>query len=81
MFSLIRNLGSGIFIANGVDAVVKLAEQLQAPVCNSYLHNDSFPNSHELCMGPLGYQVYSFYKDNFNGWLDIKCKNIFVQLS
>ena len=45
-------------MANGVDSVVKLAEQLKAPVCNTYLHNDSFPTSHELWMGPLGYQVY-----------------------
>ena len=44
-------------MANGVDSVVKLAEQLKAPVCNTYLHNDSFPTSHELWMGPLGYQV------------------------
>ena len=45
-------------MANGVDAVVKLAEKLKAPVCNTYLHNDSFPQSHELWMGPLGYQVW-----------------------
>ena len=53
-------VGGGIVMANGVDAVVKLAEQLQVPVCNTYLHNDSFPTSHKLWMGPLGYQVYSF---------------------
>ena len=47
-------------MANGVDSVVKLAEQLKAPVCNTYLHNDSFPTSHELWMGPLGYQVQIF---------------------
>ena len=50
-------LGGGVVMANGVDSVVKLAEQLKAPVCNTYLHNDSFPTSHELWMGPLGYQV------------------------
>ena len=50
-------LGGGIVMSDGVDAVVKLAEQLQAPVCNTYLHNDSFPKSHQLWMGPLGYQV------------------------
>ena len=44
-------------MANGVDAVVQLAEKLKAPVCNTYLHNDSFPRNHELWMGPLGYQV------------------------
>lgn len=48
--------GGGVVMANGVDSVVKLAEQLKAPVCNTYLHNDSFPTSHELWMGPLGYQ-------------------------
>ena len=33
-----------------------LAEQLNAPVVNSYLHNDSFPADHPLWCGPLGYQ-------------------------
>jgi sulfoacetaldehyde acetyltransferase len=33
-----------------------LAEQLNAPVVNSYLHNDSFPADHPLWTGPLGYQ-------------------------
>jgi len=37
------------------DALV-LAELLQAPVCTSYLHNDSFPAKHALWVGPLGYQ-------------------------
>jgi sulfoacetaldehyde acetyltransferase len=43
--------GGGIVMSGGVDAVVKLAEQLQAPVCSTYLHNDSFPKSHPLWMG------------------------------
>jgi sulfoacetaldehyde acetyltransferase len=34
---------------------VRLAEALGAPVVNSYLHNDSFPASHRLACGPLGY--------------------------
>ena len=49
-------------MANGVDAVVQLAEKLKAPVCNTYLHNDSFPRNHELWMGPLGYQVSKHFK-------------------
>jgi sulfoacetaldehyde acetyltransferase len=47
--------GGGVIMANGVDACVALAEALEAPVCNSYLHNDSFPASHRLWCGPLGY--------------------------
>ena len=43
-------------MADGVDACVELAEALGAPVVNSYLHNDSFPASHPLWCGPLGYQ-------------------------
>jgi sulfoacetaldehyde acetyltransferase len=35
---------------------MQLAELLHAPVANSYLHNDSFPASHPLWCGPLGYQ-------------------------
>jgi sulfoacetaldehyde acetyltransferase len=47
--------GGGVLMANGVDAAIALAETLDAPVCNSYLHNDSFPVSHRLWCGPLGY--------------------------
>ncbi|MGA2792635.1 MAG: sulfoacetaldehyde acetyltransferase, partial [Roseiarcus sp.] len=48
--------GGGVVIADGVRDAVQLAEQLQAPVVNSYLHNDSFPSDHPLWAGPLGYQ-------------------------
>jgi sulfoacetaldehyde acetyltransferase len=36
--------------------MANLAERLGAPVVNSYQHNDSFPASHPLWCGPLGYQ-------------------------
>jgi sulfoacetaldehyde acetyltransferase len=48
--------GGGVVMAGAVDACVRLAEFLGAPVVNSYLHNDSFPASHPLWCGPLGYQ-------------------------
>jgi sulfoacetaldehyde acetyltransferase len=48
--------GGGVIFSDGVDACVDLAEMLNAPVVNSYLHNDSFPASHRLWTGPLGYQ-------------------------
>jgi sulfoacetaldehyde acetyltransferase len=48
--------GGGVVFSNGVAECVSLAEQLQAPVVNSYLHNDSFPADHRLWTGPLGYQ-------------------------
>jgi sulfoacetaldehyde acetyltransferase len=49
--------GSGAVAgADAGAAAIALAERLQAPVCNSYLHNDSFPASHPLWCGPLGYQ-------------------------
>jgi sulfoacetaldehyde acetyltransferase len=48
--------GGGAIMADGVKACVALAEYLTAPVVNSYLHNDSFPASHALACGPLGYQ-------------------------
>ena len=47
--------GGGVVMADGVRDCVALAEALGAPVCNSYLHNDSFPSSHALACGPLGY--------------------------
>lgn len=48
--------GGGVVMADGVQACQALAERLGAPVVNSYLHNDSFPASHPLWCGPLGYQ-------------------------
>ena len=48
--------GGGVVMADAVDDCVALAERLGAPVVNSYLHNDSFPASHPLWCGPLGYQ-------------------------
>lgn len=48
--------GGGVVIGDAVEQVIKLAEYLEAPVVNSYLHNDSFPASHRLWCGPLGYQ-------------------------
>jgi sulfoacetaldehyde acetyltransferase len=47
--------GGGVTMANGVEACIALAEMLDAPVCNSYLHNDTFPANHRLACGPLGY--------------------------
>ncbi|MBB5216839.1 sulfoacetaldehyde acetyltransferase [Parapusillimonas granuli] len=48
--------GGGVVMADGVEECKALAERLGAPVVNSYLHNDSFPASHPLWCGPLGYQ-------------------------
>jgi sulfoacetaldehyde acetyltransferase len=48
--------GGGVILSEGTAEAIALAELLDAPVCNSYLHNDSFPASHRLWAGPLGYQ-------------------------
>jgi sulfoacetaldehyde acetyltransferase len=48
--------GGGVIMADGYAECVQLAELLHAPVANSYLHNDTFPASHPLWCGPLGYQ-------------------------
>ncbi len=48
--------GGGVGFSDGGDECVALAEHLNAPVVNSYLHNDSFPANHPLWCGPLGYQ-------------------------
>jgi sulfoacetaldehyde acetyltransferase len=48
--------GGGVINSGGVEACIHLAEHLNAPVVTSYLHNDSFPASHPLWAGPLGYQ-------------------------
>ncbi|AOY94572.1 sulfoacetaldehyde acetyltransferase [Cupriavidus sp. USMAA2-4] len=48
--------GGGVVMGDAVAECQALAERLGAPVVNSYLHNDSFPASHPLWCGPLGYQ-------------------------
>jgi sulfoacetaldehyde acetyltransferase len=48
--------GGGVIMAGATAEAVGLAELLGAAVCHSYLHNDSFPASHALAAGPLGYQ-------------------------
>ena len=48
--------GGGVIMSEGTADAVALAELLDAPVCCSYLHNDSFPAAHRLWAGPLGYQ-------------------------
>jgi sulfoacetaldehyde acetyltransferase len=48
--------GGGVIMSEGSREAVQLAELLHAPVASSYLHNDSFPASHPLWCGPLGYQ-------------------------
>ncbi len=53
-FPVILN-GAGVVLAGGINASMKLAEKLDAPVCVGYQHNDAFPGSHPLFAGPLGY--------------------------
>ena len=48
--------GGGVVMGDAVEECKALAERLGDPVVNSYLHNDSFPASHPLWCGPLGYQ-------------------------
>ncbi len=47
--------GAGVVIGDAINECKVLAEKLDAPVCNGYQHNDSFPGSHPLAVGPLGY--------------------------
>ncbi|HSY96342.1 MAG TPA: sulfoacetaldehyde acetyltransferase [Steroidobacteraceae bacterium] len=47
--------GAGVVLGNAIPECMALAEKLEAPVCNNYQHNDSFPSDHALSVGPLGY--------------------------
>jgi len=53
-FPMILN-GAGVIIGGAIDASKDLAEKLDAPVACNYQHNDAFPGSHPLSVGPLGY--------------------------
>ncbi|MGO9804308.1 MAG: sulfoacetaldehyde acetyltransferase [Steroidobacteraceae bacterium] len=48
--------GGGVIMSGATAEAIELADALGAAVCTSYLHNDSFPASHALSAGPLGYQ-------------------------
>ena len=48
--------GGGVVMGDAIEECKALAERLGAPVVNGYLRNDSFPASHPLWAGPLGYQ-------------------------
>ena len=47
--------GAGVVIGDAIPECQALAERLDAPVASGYQHNDSFPGSHPLACGPLGY--------------------------
>ncbi|MCL4746177.1 MAG: sulfoacetaldehyde acetyltransferase [Burkholderiaceae bacterium] len=47
--------GGGVVMGDAQAQAIALAELLHAPVVCSYLHNDSFPASHPLWCGPIGY--------------------------
>ncbi|TNF19838.1 MAG: sulfoacetaldehyde acetyltransferase [Rhodobacteraceae bacterium] len=53
-FPVILN-GAGVVIGGAIADTIALAERLDAPVCCGYQHNDAFPGSHPLSVGPLGY--------------------------
>ena len=53
-FPVILN-GAGVVLSGAIPASAALAEALDAPVCCGYQHNDAFPGSHPLSVGPLGY--------------------------
>ncbi|TWA64134.1 sulfoacetaldehyde acetyltransferase [Azospirillum baldaniorum] len=53
-FPVILN-GAGVVIGGAIPDSMALAERLDAPVCCGYQHNDAFPGSHPLSVGPLGY--------------------------
>ena len=53
-FPVILN-GAGVVLGDAIGDSMALAEQLTAPVCVGYQHNDAFPGNHPLFAGPLGY--------------------------
>merc|ERR1712157_674291 len=54
-FPVLLNGAGAILSKGGIEASRQLAERLSAPVCCNYQHNDAFPGSHPLHVGPLGY--------------------------
>ena len=66
--------GGGVMMSEGAIATVQqLAAYLGVPVATTYLHNDSYPTSDPLSVGPLGYQGFESAMKCVNeaGWLYI----------
>lgn len=49
-------VGLGAVDSEAATAIAALAERFNAPVGCVFLHNDAFPGSHPLSVGPIGYQ-------------------------
>jgi len=49
-------VGLGAVDSDASHSIATLAERFAAPVACVYLHNDAFPKSHRLAVGPIGYQ-------------------------
>lgn len=49
-------VGMGAIDSDAGNAIGELAERLGTPVGCVYSHNDAFPASHRLAVGPIGYQ-------------------------
>ncbi len=47
--------GAGVSIGSAFEETRALATWLTAPVINSYLHNDTYPQTEPLGVGPIGY--------------------------
>lgn len=47
--------GMGVVWADATMDLASVAEELAAPVVTGYLHNDAFPATHPLSLGPVGY--------------------------
>lgn len=48
--------GLGAVNSRASESMKRLANLLGSPVANVFLHNDAFPMSHALGLGPIGYQ-------------------------
>jgi sulfoacetaldehyde acetyltransferase len=47
--------GMGVVWSDATNELARFAEQIATPVVTGYLHNDAFPASHPLSLGPVGY--------------------------
>jgi acetolactate synthase-1/2/3 large subunit len=47
--------GGGVILADACDELQRLAEKAEIPVAYTLMGKASFPNSHSLCLGLLGY--------------------------
>lgn len=58
--------GNGVLRARASEALVRFTEKLRIPVATTFMAKGAIPDSHELCLGPVGLQATDYVSCGFD---------------